>query len=100
MTDAEMLTAVKTVLFGSASNAYSDDLLQLYIADVQAFMVDAGVPANVVTSSAAVGCIARGVNDTWNYSSGNVEYSPAFYKRLVQLSSGNSTGGGANVQTP
>ena len=34
----------------------------------------------------AVGCIAVGVNDLWNYSSGGVKHSDYFYKRLIQLS--------------
>ena len=88
MTDAEILTAVKTALFGSAANNYQDDVLQIYINDTKAFMKDAGVPSDVITSQAAGGCIARGVSDLWNYGSGNVGFSPYFTQRVIQLAAG------------
>lgn len=92
MTDAEILTAVKTALFGSAANDFQDDVLQFFINDTMAFMQDAGVPADVITSPAAVGCIARGVSDLWNYGSGNVGFSPYFTQRVVQLAAGKGVG--------
>lgn len=83
MTDAEILTKVKTGL-GITTN-YQDDLLNIYIKDVEAFMISAGVSASVVTSAAAVGCILRGVSDLWNYSPGGVKYSEYFKQRVIQL---------------
>ena len=83
MTDAEILTKVKTGL-GITTN-YQDDLLGIYIKDVEAFMLSAGVSASVVTSAAAVGCILRGVSDLWNYSAGGVKYSEYFTQRVIQL---------------
>lgn len=83
MTDAEILTTVKTGL--GITTDFQDDLLQVYIDDVQAFMIDAGVPSNVVSSKAAVGCILRGVADLWNYGSGGVKFSEYFKQRVTQL---------------
>jgi hypothetical protein len=86
MTNAEILTAVKTGL--GITTDYQNDLLQIYINDVIAFMQDAGVPANVVTSNAAVGCILRGVSDLWNYTAGGVKFSEYFKMRVIQLAGG------------
>lgn len=83
MTDAEILTTVKTGL--GITTDYQDDLLQVYIDDVKAFMIDAGVPTNVASSKAAVGCILRGVADLWNYGSGGVKFSEYFKQRVTQL---------------
>ena len=94
MTDAEILTKIKTGL--GITTDFQDDLLQIYIDDVKAFMQDAGVPANVVTSAAAVGCILRGVADLWTYSSGGAKFSEYFKQRVTQLAI-QATGGGANV---
>lgn len=91
MTNAEILTAVKTGL--GITTDYQNDLLQIYINDVIAFMQDAGVPASVATSNAAVGCILRGVSDLWNYTAGGVKFSEYFKQRVIQL----AAGGGANV---
>lgn len=94
MTDAEILEKIKTGL--GITTDFQDDLLQIYIDDVKAFMQDAGVPANVVTSAAAVGCILRGVSDLWTYSSGGAKFSEYFKQRVTQLAF-QATGGGANV---
>lgn len=83
MTDAELLTKIKKGL-GITGN-YQDNTLQVYIDDVKAFMLGAGVDKNVVNSPAAVGCIMRGVADLWNYGSGNATLSDYFRMRLIQL---------------
>jgi hypothetical protein len=44
------------------------------------------VQREVAESQAAVGCLAVGVNDLWNYSSGGVRFSDYFKSRVVQLS--------------
>lgn len=82
---AERLAKVKTALGMNGSN-YQDDTLSIYIDEVVDFMVGAGVQQAVAESDAAVGCIAVGVNDLWNYSSGGVRFSDYFKNRVVQLS--------------
>jgi hypothetical protein len=82
---AERLAKVKTALGMNGSN-YQDETLSLYIGEVVEFMIDAGVQRAVAESEAAVGCIAVGVNDLWNYSSGGVRFSEYFKSRVVQLS--------------
>lgn len=84
LTAAERLTKVKTAL-GMNGSDYQDETLTLYIGEVVEFMVDAGVQQEVAESAAAVGCIAIGVNDLWNYSSGGVRFSEYFKSRVVQL---------------
>lgn len=94
MTDAEILTKVKNAL--GITGDFQDDTLQVYIADVKGFMLDAGVDSAVVNSAAAVGCISRGVADLWNYGSGNAKLSSYFVQRVQQLrAQANSSGDGS-----
>lgn len=85
LTAEERLAKIKIALYGNASNSYNDDQLQIYIDDVIEELVDAGVNSDIAESTAAVGCIAVGVNDLWNYSSGGVKHSEQFNRRLIQL---------------
>jgi hypothetical protein len=84
LTAAERLAKVKTAL--GISGDYQNDTLTLYIDEVIEDLVDGGVARSIAESSAAVGCIALGVNDLWNYSSGGVKHSEQFNRRLIQLS--------------
>lgn len=85
LTEAERLAKVKYALYGDATQSYNDEQLKLYIEEVLDEMIHAGVKENVAKSAAAVGCIACGVNDIWNYSSGTVKHSEYYNRRLVQL---------------
>lgn len=80
MNNEELLTKVKNALgiFGD----YQDDTLTEYINEVVAFLMDAGVNQNNITS----GVVARGVSDLWNYGSGNGKLSEYFMQRATQLS--------------
>lgn len=86
LTAAERLAKVKYALYGDASQTYNDDQLQLFIDEIIDELVSGGVKEDVANSAAAVGCIACGVNDIWNYTSGGVKHSEYFNRRLVQLS--------------
>lgn len=86
MTDAEILTVVKQMLFGSAAGTFRDDMLTAYINEVKDFMKNAGVKDNVIISASSVGVIALGVSDLWNYQSGGVKLSEYFKQRVIQLS--------------
>lgn len=83
MTDAELLAKIKNGL--GITGTFQDGTLQVYIDEVKAFMKSAGVTDSVLSSSAAVGCIMRGVADLWNYGSGNATLSTYFKMRLIQL---------------
>lgn len=85
LTAADRLAKVKTAL-GMNGSDFQNETLSLYIGEVLEFMIDAGVQREVAESEAAVGCIAIGVNDLWNYSSGGVRFSDYFKSRVVQLS--------------
>lgn len=91
MTDAEILTKVKTGL--GITTSYQDDLLNIYIADVKAFMISAGVSASAAVSPAAVGCILRGVSDLWTYQPGGAKFSEYFKQRVTQLAAESEAGG-------
>ena len=85
MTDEQILTTVKTMLFGSANGMFRDDMLNAYIVEVENFMLNAGVKINVIRSTSSVGVIALGVNDLWNYQAGGVKLSEYFRQRVTQL---------------
>lgn len=78
-----MLESIKTAL--GITGTYQDDLLQIYIDEVIAYLTDAGVSETVLASDTATGIIVRGVADLWNYGSGGTQLSPYFMQRAVQL---------------
>ena len=84
MTVAEILTVVKNTL--GVTTSYQDSTLTAYINEVIGFMSSAGVKDP--TSSAAVGCISRGVADLWNYGAGDAKLSEYFKMRVIQLAGG------------
>lgn len=84
MTDSELLQKVKDGL--GITGDFQDGTISVYIAEVKCFMKDAGVKEEVVNSTAAVGCIMRGVSDLWNYGAGSASLSPYFTQRVIQLS--------------
>jgi hypothetical protein len=86
LTAAERLAKVKIAIYGTDAQNFNDEQLQFYIDEIVEELVDGGVKRAVAESLAAVGCIAIGVNDIWNYSSGGVKHSEQFNRRLVQLS--------------
>lgn len=86
LTAAERLAKVKVAIYGSAAQNFNDEQLQFYIEEIIEELVDSGVARAVAESTAAVGCIAIGVNDIWYYGSGAVKHSEQFDRRLVQLS--------------
>ena len=83
MTEAELLQRVKNAL-GITGN-YQDETIKIYLQDIREYMLDAGVPAYVVDSTAAVGAFVRGVADLWNYGSGSVVLSQYFKERVIQM---------------
>lgn len=85
LTADEMLAKVKYALYGNADGTYNDEQLKIFIDEVIDELISAGVKPVVANSAAAVGCIACGVNDIWNYTSGGVKHSEYFNRRLVQL---------------
>ena len=80
MTDAEMLSGVKSAL--GITGEYQDNTLTQYIIEVKSFLTSGGVPADKIT----VGVVARGVSDLWNYGSGEGKLSDYFMQRAAQLS--------------
>lgn len=80
---AGVLESVKNAL--GITGTYQDATLQIYIDEVMAYMRDAGVPTEVINSSASAGVIARGVTDLWNYNGGAGKLSDYFYQRVSQL---------------
>ena len=72
ITDADLLKEVK-IAIGANGNNYNDGAIKICIAEVKLYLARAGVRADVLGSTLAVGCIARGVDDKWvshrdNYS--------------------------------
>lgn len=82
ITEAELLEKVKTAI-NLKGNDYQNDTIQLWIDTVKQDLSFAGVAADVLGSTLAVGCIARGVDDYW--ASHREEYSMAFYAMAERL---------------
>lgn len=76
MTDAELLEQVK-VAINLKGNDYQNETIQFWIANVKLELLRAGVSADVLGSTLAAGCIARGVDDKW--ASHRDAYSDMFY---------------------
>lgn len=74
-----MLSAVETAL--GITGDYQDSTIQIYIDEVMAFLVGAGVPSNKITP----GIVARGVADLWNYGGADGKLSAYFMQRASQL---------------
>lgn len=83
----DIVVRVRTAL---GANAFSDNTIQMHIADVKDYMLRAGVPKKIIESDAAIGVICRGVADLWNLGSGNVKFSDYFRERVNQLSCSNA----------
>lgn len=77
------LESVKKAL--GITGEYHDDTLKIYIDEVKAYMVSAGVSEAVINSTVSAGVIARGVTDLWCYGSGTGKLSDYFYQRVTQL---------------
>lgn len=73
------LTDVKNAL--GITGDYQDATLQIYFDEVIAFLTDAGVPEDAITS----GIVARGVSDLWNYGGAEGKLSEYFLQRATQL---------------
>lgn len=78
-----LLPKVKDML--GITGEYQNKTILPYINDTLYFMLDAGVPEKILESDAAIGVVARGVNDLWNYGMGSTSFSPYFYQRVTQL---------------
>lgn len=78
--NAELLNDVKNAL--GITGDYQNNTLSVYVNEVVAFLVDAGVAETHITS----GLVARGVADLWNYGSGDGKFSQYFVQRAAQLS--------------
>lgn len=81
----ELLTAVKNSL--NICGTHFDTTLQLYIDEIKEYLRSSGVSDVVIGSNVAVGCISRGVADSWNYGNGDTKLSEYFYQRAEQLRS-------------
>lgn len=78
-----MLETIKKAL-GITGN-YLDDTIQIYIDEVNSYLVSAGMPMELVNTDETVGIVARGVADLWNYGAGEGKLSNYFMQRAIQL---------------
>lgn len=83
MTTSELLANVKTAL--GITSDYMDALLMVFIEETLAYLKDAGVKSDTLTSDRIVGIVVRGVADLWNYGQGEGKLSPYFKERAIQL---------------
>lgn len=80
MAEKTMLESVKDAL--GVTGTYQDETISAYIAEVKAYLVEAGVSEGNITA----GIVSRGVSDLWSYGNGNGKLSDYFMQRATQLS--------------
>lgn len=80
---ADVLDSVKSAL--GITGDYQDATLKVYMDEVKAYMISAGVNEALVNSDTSAGIISRGVTDLWSYGSGNGKLSEYFYQRVSQM---------------
>ena len=79
MTDAEILTKVKTCLGMTTDDEDVNAQLSLKIKAVTLYLIDGGADiTNVNITDKDIACVAMGVNDLLNNNSGTTSFSPAF----------------------
>ena len=83
LTNEQLLEKVKAAI--GITGDYQDSAIEIYIQEVKAYLASAGVRAPVLDSDKAVGIVARGVLDLWNYGAGDGTLSPYFHQRAIQL---------------
>ena len=74
-----MLDQVKVLL--GITGDFLNDTISGYIAEVTAFLLDAGVAEHNITP----GIVARGVSDLWQLGAGEGKLSQYFIQRASQL---------------
>lgn len=81
--DSARLETIKNML--GISGSYHDNLLNAYGAEVEQYLIDAGVKKEVLALPEVTGIYARGIADLWNYGAGDGKLSPYFLQRAIQL---------------
>ncbi len=82
MSSAMSVTLAEVKTLTGITGDYQDGIIQGWMDETEAFLVDAGVKPKNITA----GLIARGVLDLWNYGAGDGKFSEYFMQRAVQLS--------------
>ena len=81
ITEKDLIEKVKSAI-SMKGTTYHDDTLSVWINHVKTDLLSAGVSADVLGSTLAVGCISQGVDDIWVNKLG--AYSD-FYNRGVDI---------------
>lgn len=84
MTIDEIAVKVSLLLQRSTDESFLS-VLPLYCTEAQHIIKSAGVKDTVAESAKAVGVIARGVLDLWNFGAGEGKFSPLFFQLVEQL---------------
>lgn len=87
MTLEEQVKEVKRAIFGNTEHN-DNGVIALYVEEVRAFLLDAGVSEEKLNSREVLGALVIGTSDLWNYQAGGVKYSDYFIKRVNQLTRG------------
>lgn len=82
MSGAMSVTLEEVKTLTGITGTYQDSIVQGWMDETEAFLVDAGVKEQNITA----GLIARGVLDLWNYGAGDGKFSEYFMQRATQLS--------------
>ena len=84
LAETDLLEQVKIALKMEGNN-YNDNTILIWIKDVKDDLLFAGVSADVVGSTLAVGCITHGVEDKW--ANPRPDHSDLYYQGVERLRS-------------
>jgi len=84
MTDTEILNQVM-VGMGFGGSAYHFDVLTPHYKAVFAFLLGAAIPEDILRSEQAIGCIMKGVTDSYYMTPGGSQFSQMFFQMASQL---------------
>ena len=84
LAETDLLEQVKIALKMEGNN-YNDNTIRIWIKDVKDDLLFAGVSADVVGSTLAVGCITHGVEDKW--ANPRPDHSDLYYQGVERLRS-------------
>lgn len=85
MDDNELLSKIKIELGIITDDPEMDDRIKSKMLAVKHFLITGGAPETVGTNNSEVTCIAIGVNDLLDSTSGNIKFSPAFKMMANQI---------------
>ena len=82
---AQLLEKCKVGLGKENADEAIINQIDLVLGTVEGYMLDGGVIPEVLYNPLRAGVVVMGVNDLWNLAPGEVKFSSAFTRMLIQM---------------